>query len=51
MSTAGTLPRINDPVTDSSTWPNASAPRAAARVSGTAWVRSVPTNELAPIIG
>ena len=40
-----------DVVTENSTCPNASAPSAAARVSGTAWVRSVPTNWLAPSIG
>ena len=42
--TAGTLPMMIDVVTESSTWPKASAPSAAAMVSGTAWVRSVPTN-------
>ena len=40
--TAGTLPRMSDVVTENLTWPKASAPRAAASVSGTAWVRSVP---------
>jgi len=50
-STAGTLPRASDVVTDSSTWPKVRAPRAAARVSGTAWVRSVPTSWFAPSAG
>jgi hypothetical protein len=44
ISTAGTLPTITDVVTPNSTCPKASAPRAAAPVSGTAWVRSVPTS-------
>ena len=39
---------MSDVVTDSSTCPKANAPRAAAAVRGTAWVRSVPTNWLAP---
>ncbi len=43
-STAGTLPMISDAVTPNCTWPNTSAPSAAAAVSGTAWVRSVPTS-------
>ena len=51
ISTAGTLPMTIDVVTENSTWPKASAPSAAASVSGTAWVRSVPTSWLAPIIG
>ena len=38
-------------VTENSTWPKARAPSAAARVRGTAWVRSVPTSWLAPSIG
>ena len=42
---------ISEVVTPKSTWPKASAPSAAAAVSGTAWVRSVPTSWLAPIIG
>ena len=45
--TAGTLPMIIDVVTENSIWPKASAPSAAATVSGTAWVRSVPTSWLA----
>ena len=44
ISTAGTLPTMIDAVTPNSTCPNVSAPRAAAAVSGTAWVRSVPTS-------
>jgi hypothetical protein len=43
-STAGTLPTMIDAVTPNSTCPNVSAPSAAAAVSGTAWVRSVPTS-------
>ena len=50
-STAGTLPMTSEVVTPNSTWPKARAPSAAARVSGTACVRSVPTSWLAPIIG
>jgi hypothetical protein len=42
--TAGTLPMMIDVVTENSICPNARAPRAAAMVSGTAWVRSVPTS-------
>ena len=42
---------ISEAVTESSTCPKASAPSAAASVSGTAWVRSVPTNCFAPIVG
>ena len=49
--TAGTLPTTMDVVTANSTCPNASAPSAAASVSGTAWVRSVPTSWLAPSTG
>src|SRR5437660_2865926 len=49
--TAGTLPRISETVTPNSTWPKITAPSAAASVSGTAWVKSVPTSWLAPIVG
>ena len=38
-------------VSPNCTCPNASAPSAAAAVSGTAWVRSVPTSRPAAIIG
>ena len=51
MKTAGTLPMTMETVTPNETWPNASAPSAAARVNGTAWVKSVPTSWLAPSIG
>ena len=51
MITAGMLPMAREAVTGNSTWPKTSAPRAAARVRGTAWVRSVPTNCLALSIG
>src|SRR5215472_2287010 len=51
ISTAGTLPMTIDAVTPNSTCPNTSAPSAAAAVSGTAWVRSVPTSWLAPMSG
>ena len=44
ISTAGTLPTMINAVTPNSTCPKASAPRAAAAVSGTACVRSVPTS-------
>ena len=44
ISTAGTLPTMIDAVTPNSTCPKVSAPRAAAAVSGTACVRSVPTS-------
>src|ERR1035437_7806893 len=44
ISTAGTLPTMMEAVTPNSTCPKASAPRAAAAVSGTACVRSVPTS-------
>jgi hypothetical protein len=50
-SAAGTLPAAMETVTPNSTCPNIRAPRAAASVSGTAWVRSVPTSRLAPIAG
>src|ERR1019366_59837 len=50
-STAGTLPRISDVATPNSMWPKANAPSAAATVSGTAWLRSVPTSCLAPRVG
>src|SRR5258708_8212024 len=49
--TAGTLPITIDAVTANSTWPNASAPSAAASVSGTASRRSVPTSWLAASVG
>jgi len=42
--TAGMLPITIEAVTANWTCPNSSAPAAAARVSGTAWVRSVPTS-------
>jgi hypothetical protein len=44
ISTAGTLPITIDAVTPNWTVPNTSAPSAAAAVSGTACVRSVPTS-------
>jgi hypothetical protein len=49
--TAGTLPMTIEIVTPNWTDPKISAPAAAARVSGTAWVRSVPTRRPALIIG
>ena len=42
---------ISEVVTENSMWPKATAPRAAAAVRGTAWVRSVPTSWLAPSMG
>src|ERR1022692_3482800 len=51
ISTAGTLPTMMEAVTPNSTCPKASAPRAAAAVSGTACVRSVPTSWPALSIG
>ena len=51
ISTAGTAPRMIEAVTPNSTVPKISAPRAAAAVSGTACVRSVPTSALALISG
>jgi hypothetical protein len=44
ISTAGMAPITIDVVTANWTLPNTSAPSAAASVSGTAWVRSVPTS-------
>jgi hypothetical protein len=44
ISTAGTLPITIDAVTPNWTVPKTRAPSAAAAVSGTAWVRSVPTS-------
>lgn len=49
--TAGTDPMMMEPVTAKLTVPNASAPKAAATVSGTACARSVPTSRLALSIG
>jgi hypothetical protein len=42
--TAGTLPITSEVVTEKTTCPKTSEPNAAAAVSGTAWVRSVPTS-------
>ena len=44
ISTAGTLPTTREAVTPNWTVPKIRAPRAAAAVSGTACVKSVPTN-------
>ncbi len=51
ISTAGTLPTMINAVTPNTTCPKVSAPRAAAAVSGTACVRSVPTSWPALSIG
>ena len=41
----------SEAVTENTTWPKINAPAAAASVSGTAWVRSVPTNCPAASLG